>query len=98
MANLIYSEQGAFALSDLWNGCIEIAHKYQLPFLATTPTRRSNHERILNSEYSEEIILDNVRFLKNIQKESGIEMYVGGLMDCKGDAYTGLVHWMKKKQ
>lgn len=89
MANLIYSEQGALALRNLWNEYIEIARKYQLPFIATTPTRRANHERIIKSGYSENIILDNVRFLKDIQKNSGIEMYVGGLVGCKGDAYTG---------
>lgn len=90
MANLIYSEYGAVALETLWNEYIEIARKYRLPFIATTPTRRANHERIIKSGYSKKIILDNVRFLKNIQKNSGIEMYVGGLMGCKGDAYTGI--------
>ena len=90
MANLIYSEQGAGALEELWTEYIEIARKYHLPFIATTPTRRANYERILKSGYSEQIILDNVNFLKNIQKDSGIEMYVGGLMGCKGDAYTGI--------
>ncbi len=89
MANLIYSEQGAAALENLWNEYIEIARKYHYPFIATTATRRANYERILKSGYSEKIILDNVKFLKNIQKDSGIEMYVGGLMGCKGDAYTG---------
>ena len=89
MANLIYSEQGASALNRLWTEYIEIASKYHLPFIATTPTRRANHERILKSGYSEQIIFDNVKFLKNIQENSGIEMYVGGLMGCKGDAYTG---------
>lgn len=27
--------------------------------------------------------------MRSIQRDSGIEMYVGGLMGCKGDAYTG---------
>lgn len=89
MAGLIYEKKGALALSALWNEYIEIAHKYQLPFIATTPTRRANHERIGLSQYSESIIADNVSFLKNIQSNCGIEMYVGGLVGCKGDAYTG---------
>lgn len=89
MAGLIYEEKGALALSALWGEYIEIAHKYQLPFLATTPTRRANRERIGLSQYSESIIADNVSFLKNIQSDCGIEMYVGGLVGCKGDAYTG---------
>ena len=89
MANLIYSQDGASALSKLWNEYIDIARKYHLPFIATTPTRRANCKRIRLSQYSESIIADNVSFLKNIQLNSGIEMYVGGLVGCKGDAYTG---------
>ncbi len=89
MAGLIYEEKGAFALNALWNEYIEIARKYGIPFIATTPTRRANKERIAKAAYSETVIADNVAFLKNIQKSCGIEMYVGGLMGCKGDAYTG---------
>lgn len=89
MAGLIYDPKGASALSDLWNEYIAIARKYHLPFIATTPTRRANCERIHLSAYSERIIGDNVSYLRNIQINSGIEMYVGGLMGCKGDAYTG---------
>jgi len=90
MANLIYREPGAAALKALWTEYIEIARKHRLPFIATTPTRRANFERILKSGYSGKIILDNVNFLKELQKNCGIEMYVGGLMGCKGDAYTGI--------
>lgn len=89
MAGLIYEKNGALALSTLWNEYIEIVRKYQFPFIATIPTRRANRERIGLSQYSENIIADNVSFLKNIQLNSGIEMYVGGLLGCKGDAYTG---------
>ncbi|MGN0354007.1 MAG: homocysteine S-methyltransferase family protein [Muricoprocola sp.] len=89
MASLIYNKEGAAALSDLWKEYIEIARKYELPFIATTPTRRANRERIQRSKYSEQLFADNVDFLRDIQRNSGIEMYVGGLMGCKGDAYTG---------
>lgn len=89
MAKLIYDKQGAAALSNLWNEYIRIAKRYQLPFMATTPTRRANQERIKLSGGTEKTISDNVDFLRNMQKNSGIEMYVGGLMGCKGDAYTG---------
>lgn len=89
MANLIYSENGARALSNLWNEYIDIARRYQLPFIATTPTRRANSERIANSPYTSDIISDNVAFLRKIQQNSNIEMYAGGLMGCRGDAYTG---------
>lgn len=89
MARLIYDETGAAVLANLWNEYIDIACRYQLPFLATTPTRRANQERINKAGCSDRVIFDNVAFLRNIQKSSDIEMYVGGLMGCKGDAYTG---------
>lgn len=89
LASMVYSETGRKALSDLWNEYIDIARKYQLPFLATTPTRRANFERVSASNYPESIIPDNVAFLKSIQASCEIEMYAGGLMGCKGDAYTG---------
>ncbi len=89
MANLIYQEKGKIALANLWNEYVDIARKYKLPFLATTPTRRANSERVKKANCSENIIADNVNFLREIQQKSDIEMYVGGLMGCKGDAYTG---------
>ena len=101
MAGLIYTEQGRKALSELWSGYIEIAQKYGFPFIATTPTRRANKERVEKSAYSANIMEDNVQFLRSVfqgvqneseqmnsEKMSKIEMYVGGLMGCKGDAYT----------
>ena len=89
MAGLIYEEKGAVALTALWKEYLDIARENGLPFIATTPTRRANRERIAKANCPETVIADNVAFLKNIQKDCGIPMYVGGLMGCKGDAYTG---------
>lgn len=89
MAGLIYKEKGAKALTTLWNEYIDIARKNELPFMATTPTRRANRERIAKANCLETVIGDNVSFLKNIQEGCGTPMYVGGLLGCKGDAYTG---------
>ena len=89
MADLIYSQQGRLALDTLWRGYMGIAEKYNLPFLATTPTRRANKQQVIQAGYDEAIIEDNVRFLRKINETSNIEMYIGGLMGCKGDAYTG---------
>lgn len=89
MAGLVYEEKGASALTALWNEYIDIARKHQLPFIATTPTRRANRERVAEANCPETVIGDNVAFLKSMQRNCGIEMYVGGLMGCKGDAYTG---------
>jgi S-methylmethionine-dependent homocysteine/selenocysteine methylase len=89
MAKLIYDANGRMALKNIWQEYIDIAKKYSLPFLATTPTRRGNRERVKRAGCNSSIIYDNVQFLRSIQEENNLEMYVGGLMGCKGDAYTG---------
>lgn len=89
MADLIYDAKGQSDLASLWQEYIHIAGCHGLPFLATTPTRRANKERVALAGYSSSIITDNVKFLRGMQQKSGIEMYVGGLMGAKGDAYTG---------
>lgn len=87
MAGLIYTDEGKKALAYLWEEYINIARTYNLPFIATTPTRRANKERISNSKYNKDIISDNVSFLKAIKDSSQTTMFIGGLMGCKGDAY-----------
>jgi len=88
MAGLVYEEKGRNALEKLWKEYINVAKKYGLVFMATTPTRRANKDRVTASKYSNNIIADNMKFLKKIRAESEIEMYIGGLMGCKGDAYS----------
>jgi Homocysteine/selenocysteine methylase (S-methylmethionine-dependent) len=89
MAKLVYLSEGRKALKELWEQYMDIARRYSLPFLATTPTRRANLERIQKANCDASVIAENVHFLRKIQQSSGIEMYIGGLMGCKGDAYTG---------
>ena len=89
MATLVYDDRGRDALARLWRQYGAIAGKYSLPFLATTPTRRVNRERVASAGLDGTVIADNVRFLQNIRNTGGIEMYVGGMMGCRGDAYTG---------
>lgn len=58
--------------------------------MISTPTRRANRDRVLASGYNENIIIDNVRFLKEIKsKYHSQKIFVGGLMGCIGDAYRG---------
>lgn len=90
MASLIYSEKGRQALSQLWTEYADISSKYDLPFLATTPTRRVNKETMAKTEFDDSIISENVEFLRSIQSSQRAEMFVGGLLGCRGDAYTGL--------
>lgn len=89
MAAFIYSESGRRALKEIWSEYAQIAGLYHLPFLATTPTRRTNQERVARSRFDSAIIQDNVNFLREVQKLQNIEMYSGGLIGCKGDAFTG---------
>ncbi|MBE6021545.1 MAG: homocysteine S-methyltransferase family protein [Clostridiales bacterium] len=86
---MVYQPASKKALKELWEEYIDIARKYALPFMATTPTRRSNKTRVYQGRYDEAIIKDNVENLRSVGKASGIKMYAGGLMGCAGDAYTG---------
>lgn len=89
MAGFVYQEKGMQALSNLWKEYAGIADKYKVPFLATTPTRRLNQERVQGFTYPDGIIIDNVALLKRVQAECKCEMYAGALIGSKGNAYTG---------
>lgn len=86
LSSIVETKQGKVALKQLWEEYISIARSYNLPFLAATPTRRANQERIHLSKFDDSIIRDNVEFLMDIKAKSLISMYVAGLMGCKGDA------------
>lgn len=87
LAAHIYKEESRQALKELFNRYINIAKEYDFPIMITTPTRRVNKDRVEKSKYDENIIFDNVNFLKEVSKEYASSVYVGGLMGCKGDAY-----------
>jgi len=87
MAGLIYDKDAQKALKTIWKEYLSIAERYDLPFIATTPTRRANLERVSQSSFDERIIADNINFLLQVKQEAKTPMYIGGLMGCKGDAY-----------
>ena len=87
MAGLVYEGRGRAALTALWSEYADIAQRHGLPLLAATPTRRANRERVSASRYDRSIIGDNVSLLRAVQQRSSAEVYVGGLMGCRGDAY-----------
>ena len=87
LAGLVYEAAGRAALTELWREYAEVAERHRLPLLAATPTRRANRERVSASRYDESIICDNVSLLRELQMKSTAEVYVGGLMGCRGDAY-----------
>lgn len=84
LAPFVYDDEKRTAINSLWQQYIDIAQNSNLPFMATTPTRRVNVDSIKQSTYDKSIIKDNVDNLKELKTES---MFVGGLMGCKGDAY-----------
>lgn len=100
LANILYRPGGKKALFELWSQYIDIAKAYHLPFIATTPTRRANIERAAKAGYDENIIFDNVSILKQLRDLTDIEMYIGGLMGCRGDAYkaTEFLHTTEAKE
>lgn len=46
LADMIYRPAGRAALEQLWGEYREIAARYRLPLLVTTPTRRANQARV----------------------------------------------------
>lgn len=87
LASHIYNEKPKQALKELFSQYIRISRNYSFPIMVTTPTRRANKERVLQSKFNKSIIYDNVSFLQGIKNNFGSNVYVGGLMGCKGDAY-----------
>lgn len=89
MAGLIYNDYARQAMQTIFEEYVAIATTYHIPFIATTPTRRANRDRVNQSDFDENVMEDNVRFLQQIKNKASIDMFVGGLMGCKGDAYKG---------
>ena len=87
LADLIYNKNTRDALFKIYMEYLHISEKYNIPFIATTPTRLANYIRVKEAGYDEKLIFDNVDFLQCIQKSTQNPMFVGGLMGCKGDAY-----------
>lgn len=82
MGALIYDTKSKQALKVLWNQYLDIARRYDLEILLTTPTRRANKERIEKAAYDEQLLVENVKFLKEVAKDTKAKSYIGGLMGC----------------
>ncbi len=90
MAALLYAPHSRAAVRALWLQYAAMAKRHGLPFLATTTTRRANKERVAAAGLTRALLADNVRFLQEVREEADTQMYAGGLMGCRGDAYTGV--------
>ena len=86
-AMLIYDNPKTLEL--LYKQYIDIGYKYNLPIMIMSPTRKVNFE---STSKSKNIISDSCIFLNSI-KESYLNysknIMIGGLLGCKGDAYSG---------
>ena len=88
MAGLVYSPEGRAALRVIWQSYIDVAKRYGLPFIATTPTRRMNRRTLTQAGLTEQALYDNIAFLREIRDASGIDMLAGGMMGCIGNAFS----------
>ena len=90
-AGLIYTHPEL--LESLYRQYIEIGQKFNLPIMIMTPTRKVNFESLKNSQFRDKnLIGDSCTFLNRIKKSyNGYaeKILVGGLLGCKGDAYSG---------
>lgn len=83
------TEDGRRALALLWREYAGIARTYRLPFLAASPTRRANRKRAEAAGWSEGLLRENMAFLRSVFAHWDSPVFLGGLMGCCGDAYTG---------
>jgi S-methylmethionine-dependent homocysteine/selenocysteine methylase len=90
-AGLIYTNPEVLEI--IYRQYISVGQKYNLPIMIMTPTRRVNHESVSKSPYhSKNLISDSLTFLKRIKESYGEyspHILIGGLLGCKGDAYSG---------
>lgn len=89
LSGILYQSGGREALKSLWQEYIDTASAHHLPILLTTPTRRVNRERAEHFAHRDTVSADHVALLRELQQEASGEVYIGGLMGCRGDAYTG---------
>lgn len=91
-AGLIYHEPGILEL--LYRQYIDIGKEHDLPVMIMTPTRKANFESINESGYRDKNVLsDACKYLKRIKNSyAGYseKIMIGGLLGCKGDAYSGM--------
>ena len=83
----IYHDAERKALTEIYQQYIQIAEDSNRLMLLTTPTRRANKENVEKAGYTGDIFQDNVTYFRELTRGSRAELYIGGMMGCKGDAY-----------
>lgn len=89
-AAMLYDPAGRKALAAIYRSYLRVAEEAGLPILLMTNTRRANRERVLRSKYrAQPIMRDYTRLLLDLADGASCPVYVGGMMGCRGDAYSG---------
>ncbi|WP_299523861.1 homocysteine S-methyltransferase family protein [uncultured Lutibacter sp.] len=90
-AGFIYTHPES--LESLYRQYIKIGQKFDLPIMIMTPTRKVNFESLNSSSFNgKNLFDDSCTFLNRIKKsynKYSEKILVGGLLGCKGDAYSG---------
>lgn len=90
-AGFIYEEP--LILEQLYRQYLDIGRKYNLPIMIMTPTRKVNFESTEKSNFhKKDILSDACSFLRKIRDgyhDYSEKIFIGGLLGCKGDAYSG---------
>lgn len=89
LAGFLTTPAGRKTLGALWLEYAQIAHRHGFPFLATTPTRRANRSRVTQEGLGEGLLRESVCFLRRVLEETEGPAWLGGMVGCRGDAYTG---------
>lgn len=85
---LIYDPKGSAILADIHRGYMAAARAAGLPLILLSDTWRANAENIARSRFAgRPVNQDNVAMLKRLRAASGQEIFIGGLLGCRGDAY-----------
>ena len=91
LSELIYTHPTL--LENLYRQYLDIARSHDLPLFLLTPTNRITPELLKTSKYGHHnLIGDACDFLNSIkQSYDGYskQIFIGGAMGCKGDAYSG---------
>lgn len=76
-------------MASIYKGYLAVAERFQLPLALLAPTWRANGERLGRAGLPGvgEVSREAVRFLREIGANSSGQVFIGGLMACRGDAY-----------
>lgn len=89
-APLIYDREARGALAEIYGQYLQTAQDFSLSIMLMTNTRRANKERVMRSAFSgRDIMGDFMDFLYELISRYSCEAYVGGMVGCRGDAYSG---------